>query len=440
MNLNVDFNQVTGKIKAMHAVGQPPMPYLDTSYMHYLSEAHIPYSRLHDVGGWWGGNMFVDIPNLFRDFDADPEDPASYDFTFTDILMKALMEQNCKPYFRLGVTIENFHRSKAYRVYPPKDFEKWARICEHVVRHYNEGWADGYHYNIRYWEVWNEPDDAAEDYNQSSMWKGTWQQYFDLYRITAKRLKACFGNTIKVGGYACTGLYQWFLGGEALFHKENRTPSEERQVLRTKFFRDFLTMVRDGKVPFDFFSIHSYQSVENTLLMQDFVEQELERYGFGDVEIHLNEWNVCYQREDRGSSRAAAHTAAMMCAMQNRKMHLMCYYDAQIGISQYGGLFDPSSMKPVSTYYSLKAFGELYMLGNQVSCQWEQPGVYAVAAAGEAGKAVMLTNVSDSAVEVECGAAKGMTVYLVDDAHMLESVDWNPANFTLEVNQTVLLK
>ena len=26
---------------------------------------------------------------------------------------------------------------------PPKDYAKWARICEHVVRHYNEGWGWG---------------------------------------------------------------------------------------------------------------------------------------------------------------------------------------------------------------------------------------------------------------------------------------------------------
>lgn len=35
----------------MHAVGQPPMIGLNSDYMHYLAEAHIPYTRLHDAGG-----------------------------------------------------------------------------------------------------------------------------------------------------------------------------------------------------------------------------------------------------------------------------------------------------------------------------------------------------------------------------------------------------
>ena len=56
--------------------------------MEYLQQANMPYSRLHDVGGAFGGNRFVDIPNLFRDFDADENDPTSYDFAFTDVLLE----------------------------------------------------------------------------------------------------------------------------------------------------------------------------------------------------------------------------------------------------------------------------------------------------------------------------------------------------------------
>ena len=33
-----------------------------------------------------------------------------------------------------------------------------GEVCKHIVMHYNDGWNDGYHYNIAYWEIWNEPD------------------------------------------------------------------------------------------------------------------------------------------------------------------------------------------------------------------------------------------------------------------------------------------
>ena len=193
-------------IKPLHGVGQPPFAGVDFSRIaRWLTPAGIPFSRLHDVGGCFGNNLFVDIPNIFRDFDADPADPASYDFTFTDLLMKALTDAGVEPFFRLGVTIENYARFKAYRIHPPKDFSKWADICAGVVRHYNEGWADGFHYNIRYWEIWNEPENHV-DPKLNEMWTGTAEQYYALYDVTAKRLKEEFPD-IRVGGYASCGFY-----------------------------------------------------------------------------------------------------------------------------------------------------------------------------------------------------------------------------------------
>ena len=73
-------------------------------------------------------------------------------------LIAAIVNAGVEPYYRLGITIEHQAYIKPYHTFPPKDPEKWARICEHIIRHYTEGWADGYHYNIRYWEIWNEPE------------------------------------------------------------------------------------------------------------------------------------------------------------------------------------------------------------------------------------------------------------------------------------------
>ena len=147
--IRIDFSDGGGRIRPLHGVGQPPFYGLDFSRFHYLTEAGIPYSRLHDVGGTLGGGLFVDIPNLFRDFDADPADPAAYDFAFTDRLITALVEAGVEPFFRLGVSIENDRRVKVYRIDPPGDDLKWARICEGVIRHYTEGWADGFTYTIQ---------------------------------------------------------------------------------------------------------------------------------------------------------------------------------------------------------------------------------------------------------------------------------------------------
>ena len=171
MLFQFNFDKTVGKIRAMHGVGQPPMLGVSDAMFHYLTEAGIPYSRLHDVGGPFGGNRFVDIHNIFRDFNADESKEESYDFAFTDILIASLYKADCKPIFRLGETIENQHYIKASRIFPPKDNAKWARICEHIIRHYNEGWANGFHYDIEYWEIWNEPDCKNSD-GSNPCWQG----------------------------------------------------------------------------------------------------------------------------------------------------------------------------------------------------------------------------------------------------------------------------
>ena len=48
--MKVCFDNIIGKIKPMHAVGQPPMMATDCSHFHYLKDANIPYARLHDMG------------------------------------------------------------------------------------------------------------------------------------------------------------------------------------------------------------------------------------------------------------------------------------------------------------------------------------------------------------------------------------------------------
>ena len=140
-NVKVNFENIIGKIKPMHATNNmvtlPRNSSNDWDGM--MQAAHIPYGRLHDTGGTFGGSRYVDIPNVFPDFDADENDPASYDFAFTDVLIERMVKSGVMPYYRLGVTIENYVDIKAYRIYPPKDFHKWARICEHIIMHYNEG-------------------------------------------------------------------------------------------------------------------------------------------------------------------------------------------------------------------------------------------------------------------------------------------------------------
>ena len=450
-NIRIDFENTVGKIKPMHAVGQPPFTggfcRLDFSPMQVLTDAHIPYSRLHDVGGSFGGNRFVDIPNIFRDFDADENDPEAYDFAFTDEVIKALVEYKVKPYFRLGVTIENQCNIKAYRIHPPKDYDKWARVCEHIVRHYNEGWANGYHFDIEYWEIWNEPENR-DDPKMNQMWTGTPEQYYRLYDVTAKHLKKCFGDKIKVGGYAACGFYGIFgepeKYGMDIEHREGERYNSSKETYRINFFLGFLDYIKKHNSPIDFFSWHTYGTVDTVTAEADFVDKMLNEYGYGHIETHLNEWNLSHDRKkNTGCSYASANDAAMMLAMQYKKTDMLMFYDAKyVSLSAYGGFFDINTCEPSCVYYAFKAFGELYALGNQAELTCEKTdGFYAVAATdGKDRHGVMMVNISEESREVHTNLDGAYKVYLLDENHLLTETDLDAKSFTLGSEEVVLIK
>ena len=448
MNIQINVNKTVGKIKPMHAVGQPPFTgsfcKLDFMPMQILQDAHIPYSRLHDVGGPFGGNRYVDIPNIFRDFSADETDPASYDFAFTDEVIKALIKYGVEPYFRLGVTIENQCHIKAYRIYPPKDFGKWARICEHIVRHYNEGWADGFYFNIKYWEIWNEPENR-EVPETNQMWRGTAEQFYELYDVTAKHLKKCFRDKIKVGGYGSCGFYGIFANPEkyglSVPRREGERYNSSKEEYRIHFFYDFLEYVQKHSTPIDFFSWHVYGGLDTVTVEADFLDRVLSEYGFGNIETHLNEWNLSHDRKvNKGTSFASANVMAIMIAMQHKKTDMLMYYDARyVSPSAYGGFYDVLTYEPSCVYYAFKAFGELYALENEVECTCSDKGIYAVAARNGEKTSIILSNIEDD-TKISLDLVGEFNVYLIDKDNYMTRTELDPREFVLQKNTAVIIK
>ena len=406
--MKINFADRGPAIKPMHGVGQPPFSGMDTSMIHYLGDAGIPFSRLHDVGGALGGGMFVDVPNVFPDFDADVDDPNSYIFGFTDHLLASLVKNGVEPFYRLGVTIENYHNIHAYRIFPPKDNLKWAQICEHIIRHYTEGWANGFRWNIRYWEIWNEPDNSDEIAN-NPMWKGTMQQYFDLYGTASKYLKERFPH-LKIGGYASCGFYA--ITGE--FVPSAGFTNARAEYFNT-FFDEFLKYVKADGCPLDFFSWHSYDSIKNTGKFARYAREQLDKYGFTDTETTCNEWNCAPHL--RGTAKHAAYTAAMLCAMQQMPLDSAMFYDARFGTSMYGGLFNPMTGEPLGAYYAFVAFNELYKLGREVSVEMntafcaDAPQVepFVLAARSETKGAVLVVNATSTVMPFDLRADGALT-------------------------------
>jgi len=397
--VTVDFDKVTGPVRPLHGVNQGPMTKVFTyDARAEFAEAAIPYCRLHDTEYPYGSGEFVDIPCIFKNFDADENDPASYNFGLTDEYIARIRDTGAEAFFRLGVSIE--HAPVKRYIYPPKDFAKWARICEHIIRHYNEGWADGYEWNIRYWEIWNESD------GHGNMWLGTPEEFYEFYTVAARHLKACFPG-LMIGGCGWTTAKNAFIEG----------------------FMQYIS-TRSEPVPLDFFSWHRYYADINKMLAswKDSVEL-LKKYGYPDAENIFDEWNYMENWNDQPhsyvvlkNSRGGAFCAATLAALQSlTDVDVATYFEGDV-VKEWCGLFDvaemsignhnrKATMKKLPPFYAFKHFGDLYRLGNAVLSTTDGDGIYACAAAGKGSVGLLCANYntdSDADVSFELKGAGGV--------------------------------
>jgi hypothetical protein len=361
-NVVVDFAKSAGKIRALHGVNNGPVSWGGAADLtNYHKEAGFPSARLHDCH--YAGANVVDIHFIFPIFDADADDPKYYRFAETDAYLAGIVNVGEQITYRLGESIEC--RSRAYSdggfyVHPPKDFAKWTNICIHIIRHYNEGWANGQHYNIKHWEIWNEPEE-----NNIGMWVGTQQQYFELYEAAAKGIKA-HDPSLKVGGSVV-----W---------------------MGSPLFRPFLAYCRDRKLPLDFVSWHSYPNKPEGMAGDAVTARKVfDEYGFKNTESRLTEWHPMWYKFSGGDvdcnelgnptpqkyvamrqkfdrmrgPEGASFVATALMLLQNTPIDMANFYTADINP---WGMFDSFGV-PGRVYYAFVAFNQLTKTPNRVVCE-----------------------------------------------------------------------
>ncbi len=448
--VTVDEAQVIGPMKPMNAVNNGPSvsnvggDQKRGNAADYAA-ARIPFARTHDaINCVSGGAHCCDISAIFPNFDADENDPKNYDFVFTDWYLDAIRRTGTQVYFRLGQTIE--HGPKKYGALPPKDYAKWARICEHVIRHYNEGWGWGVdkapttkniawsnQFNIVYWEIWNEPDlDCGDDNRWATnprCWGAPPEEFYKFYETAAKYLKGKFPQ-LKIGGPALACNYDW---GEK-----------------------FIAHCQKTKAPLDFFSWHIYIRTPETLRDRGIAYRKLlDKYGFEKTESIQNEWNYVKGWTDdwvyslevesgRYNLKCAALITAAMTVSQSSPIDMLMFYDARLH-TVMNSLFDLVTYWPKKGYYPFMAWSDMVERApTQVKCgvvegtiaasdantgatekkdQSIPGGIRAVASKGDKGGAVLISrysddnNVTDTAtvtIRVKGRSLKGATCHLTD--------------------------
>lgn len=409
MNLNINFSEKVGAIKPMHAVNNAPVRPMKTQCrgnFDTFKALKIPYARTHDasLSEIYGAQHVMDVHCIFADFSRDPDDPTAYDFRNTDQYVTTCFDADCEIYYRLGTSIE--HLPGKYGSVKPKDPLKWAKICEHIIMHYTEGWANGFHYPIKYWEIWNEADlDVnVQNDNEKRCWSGSPEEFYEFFKTAFLYLRKRFPK-IKLGGPALANNLPWA--------------------------RRFLEVMTEGeRVELDFFSWHIYAI--DTAKMLDRAKKVadlLEEFGYGHVEKHLNEWNYIENwttqfiesvRVIKGLKGAAYDFAFMVAGQNSPYLDMMMYYDARPD-KEYNGLWDSHFMLPLKGYYAFDFFSTLYQLGTQTKIECDDTDLYALAATdGEKNAAVISYYTCDPEAKektftLNLGAADSYVIYAIDE-------------------------
>ena len=410
-NITINFSENTGKVKVMHAVNNGPHVSRGDQVrgnQETYRAAGIPFARVHDAAfhAQYGGEHTVDVHAIFPNFDADVNDPSSYDFPCTDNYIAQIFEYGAKPFYRLGSKIE--HGVKKYGTLPPKDNLKWAQICEHIIMHYTQGWANGFNYDIEYWEIWNEPDLDPDESANKRCWGGTEEQFAEFYTVASSYLKKRFPH-LKIGGPAIAWNEDWL----------------ER----------FFERVKDKEIALDFLSWHWYGTEPYKMSEKGTRIYEIaKRYGYSNFESILNEWNYVqgwgdeflYSIEQMISIKGAAFVAACMCAAQaNPTIDMLMYYDARP--TAMNGMWDFYTFRPLKGYYPFLMYSKLHSLGTSVAYSTEDKDIYVSAAKnGEKLGAMIVHYAEDDSkkgkkvtVNIEGATLDGAKIYVVDKGNTM---------------------
>ena len=344
-SVTVDFGKRTGEVRPeLHSASWRSMVHgVDPTNRENVRRLNLKAWRTHDAPLVDRGQRSVDTHFIFPLMHLDARNPSNYYFKATDNLLRQVREQDgLEVFYRLGSSIEHTTDGNAVNTADPPDHDKYAEVLAGIVRHYNRGWADGYRWNIKYWELFNEPDAKA-------CWRGTRESFVDLFVKCLKRLKDEFGDEIKVGGPALT-----HLNGD--------------------YARELFAACKKADVRPDFLSWHDYGNEPEKILVQPAEARALaEECGFGGIELILNEWHyitdpkwtfswttdpeeIFHLRRGPGSQLgidSAAYTLTVEAGFQDTCLDQSYFYGCGI-IGNWG------FGKPLNkTYFAVQVMGEV---------------------------------------------------------------------------------
>jgi xylan 1,4-beta-xylosidase len=178
------------------------------------------------------GFEYIRFHGLLQDelgvYGEDKQGQPIYNFQYIDVLYDRILDAGMRPFVEFGFmpqALASGTKSVFWwkgNITPPKDYGKWERLIEAIVKHWTE------RYGARevgqwYFEVWNEP-------NLDIFWSGRQAEYFKLYEATVRAIKSVSPD-YRVGGPATAG---------------------------RGWIKETINFAAQGGVPLDFITTHDY--------------------------------------------------------------------------------------------------------------------------------------------------------------------------------------
>lgn len=212
-------------------------------------------------------------------------DKVIYNWQYLDDLFDRMLEIGVKPFVELAFMPKDLATDETSlqfwwkgHITPPKDPQKWFDLVTELVKHCISRYGTE---EVRSWyfEVWNEP-------NIKPFWNATQEQYFELYKISAKAIKAVDAK-LKVGGPATSA-----------FHLDNASG-----IWKGSWVEEFLAYCKKENLPLDFLSTHPYPAAKRigNATQQDmlWLKNTMATSAYPNAEIHLSEWSSSSNKRDR---------------------------------------------------------------------------------------------------------------------------------------------
>jgi xylan 1,4-beta-xylosidase len=239
------------------------------------AECGFKYIRMH--------GLFCDDMGVYRE---DKAGKPEYNWQYVDELYDFLQSIGMKPFVELGFMPSELAGGKQTifwwrgNVTLPKDFKKWDDFIRAFATHLKERYGED-EVSTWYFEVWNEP-------NLGGFFRGSQQDYFHLYDVTAKAIKSV-SPSFRVGGPATAGC-AW-ISEFAQFCSTNHSPVDFVSTHTYAVDQGFLDEKGEMGTLFSKNPKAIYSEMIET-------RKKITDSAFPNLELHFTEWSASYTPSD----------------------------------------------------------------------------------------------------------------------------------------------